>query len=99
MALFGIESEAEAGCRQALVAARAISERLIELNAALAGEIETPLRIGVGIHVGPVILGEMGYGTAAQLTAIGDAVNIASRLESLTKGYGVELVLSEDTAA
>ncbi|HJU15231.1 MAG TPA: hypothetical protein VJ770_02065, partial [Stellaceae bacterium] len=43
--------------------------------------------------------GEMGYGTAAQLTAIGDAVNIASRLESLTKGYGVELVLSEDTAA
>ncbi|HJU15994.1 MAG TPA: adenylate/guanylate cyclase domain-containing protein, partial [Stellaceae bacterium] len=99
MALFGIESEAEAGCRQALVAARAISERLVELNAALAGEIETPLRIGVGIHVGAVILGEMGYGTAAQLTAIGDAVNIASRLESLTKGYGVELVLSEDTAA
>jgi adenylate cyclase len=99
MALFGIDGDAATGCRQALLAARSISARLGELNAALAAEIGAPLRIGIGIHVGPVIVGEMGYGSAAQITAIGDAVNTASRLEGLAKGHAVELVLSEDTAA
>jgi adenylate cyclase len=99
MALFGIDGDAATGCRQALLAARSISRRLVELNAALAAEIGAPLRIGIGIHVGPVIVGEMGYGSAAQITAIGDAVNTASRLEGLAKEHAVELVLSEDTAA
>lgn len=98
MALFGIDGSPETGCRQALISARAISERLVEMNAALAAELGAPLRIGIGIHVGAAIVGEMGYGRAAQITAIGDAVNIASRLENLTKDYAVELVLSEDTA-
>src|SRR6202007_3258114 len=87
MALFGIETGSEAGCRQALAAARLMSERLAELNAALRVELDRPLRIGIGIHCGPVIVGEMGYGSAAAITAIGDAVNIASRLEELTKEY------------
>jgi adenylate cyclase len=96
MALFGIDGGAEAGSRAALAAAREMSMRLAELNASLAAEIEEPLRIGIGIHCGPTIVGEMGYGAAAQLTAIGDAVNTASRLEELTKEYGCELVVSED---
>ncbi len=96
MALFGIESGAPAGCRQALLAARLISERMGELNASLRDEIERPLRIGIGIHAGPIIVGEMGYGGATAITAIGDAVNTASRLEELTKEFGVELVVSED---
>jgi adenylate cyclase len=95
MALFGIESGAAAGCRAALDAARRISERLAELNASLRGEIDRPLRIGIGIHCGPTIIGEMGYGSAVAITAIGDAVNTASRLEELTKHYGCELVVSE----
>ena len=99
MALFGIETGAEAGCRQALAAARLMSERLAELNAALRVELDRPLRIGIGIHCGPVIVGEMGYGSAAAITAIGDAVNIASRLEELTKTYICELVVSHDTVA
>ena len=41
-------------------------------------------RIGIGIHCGPAIIGEMGYGGGAAITAIGDAVNTASRLEKLT---------------
>ena len=50
--------------------------------------------MGIGIHAGPVIVGEMGYGHATSLTAIGDAVNTASRLEALTKELGVQLVFS-----
>ena len=97
MALFGIESGAQAACREALAAARLMSERLEELNQSLRGELDQPLRIGIGIHVGPTIVGEMGYGNATAITAIGDAVNTASRLESLTKTYGCELVVSEET--
>jgi adenylate cyclase len=95
MALFGIENGPEDGCRGALAAARLISERMEELNASLQGEIEEPLRIGLGIHAGPIIIGEMGFGAVSSLTAIGDAVNTASRLQELTKEYGCELVVSE----
>jgi adenylate cyclase len=99
MALFGVGSGAAAGCREALAAARLMSERLGELNLSLQGELDRPLRIGIGIHCGPVIVGEMGYGNASAITAIGDAVNTASRLEALTKDYGCELVVSDETVA
>ncbi|MEO8134054.1 MAG: adenylate/guanylate cyclase domain-containing protein [Betaproteobacteria bacterium] len=99
MALFGIEEGAAAGCRHALEAARLMSLRLEDLNSALKHEIDAPLRIGIGIHVGPVIVGEMGYGPATQLTAVGDAVNTASRLEALSKELACELVVSADVAA
>jgi adenylate cyclase len=96
MALFGIDGDADAGCREALAAARLMSLRLGELNDALRGELTEPLRIGIGIHAGPAIVGEMGYGGAAALTAIGDAVNTASRLEALTKEYQCELIVSDE---
>jgi adenylate cyclase len=97
MALFGIETGAQSGCRDALAAARLMSERLADLNLSLQAELGRPLRIGIGIHCGPVIVGEMGYGSAAALTAIGDAVNTASRLEGLSKSYDCELVVSDET--
>ena len=53
-----------------------------ELNRELSDELDEPLRIGIGIHAGPAIVGEMGHGRAAALTAIGDTVNTASRLEA-----------------
>src|SRR5690242_10117375 len=99
MALFGIERGAQAGCREALAAARLMSERISELNASLQAELDRPLRIGIGIHCGPTIVGEMGYGNAAAITAIGDAVNTASRLESLTKNFACELVVSDETVS
>jgi adenylate cyclase len=99
MALFGIERGAQAGCWEALAAARLMSERLPELNASLRAELDRPLRIGIGIHCGPTIVGEMGYGNAAAITAIGDAVNTASRLESLTKNFACELVVSEEVVS
>jgi adenylate cyclase len=97
MALYGVDTGAQAGCRAALASAQQMSERLAELNVSLEQELDRPLRIGIGIHCGPVIVGEMGYGSAAAITAIGDAVNTASRLEELTKEYSCELVVSEET--
>jgi adenylate cyclase len=98
MALFGLDSGTEAGCREALAGARLMAERLVELNEALAHDLPQPLRLGIGIHVGHVIVGEMGYGAAMSVTAVGDAVNTASRLEGLTKTYGAEVVISEAVA-
>ncbi len=98
MALFGIGGESGRGARQALAAARAMGRVLGELNATLTHDLDQPLRIGIGIHLGPAIVGEMGYGRATSLTAIGDTVNTASRIEALTKEYGAELVVSETVA-
>ncbi len=94
MALFGIDLEPEAACRRALAGARAMAEALDRLNRQLEPDLRAPLRMGIGLHVGPVILGEMGFGRATALTAIGDPVNVASRLEALTKEVGVQLVVS-----
>ena len=98
MALFGLEHAPEEACRQALAAARAMAGGLAALNHRLAHDLREPLQIGIGLHVGPVILGHMGYGRAATLTAIGDTVNVASRLEALTKELEVELVVSSRLA-
>ena len=95
MALFGIDTTPEAGARSALAAAKRMGESLAALNRALATDLDEPLRIGLGIHLGPAIVGEMGYARATTVTAIGDAVNTASRLETLTKEFGAELVVSE----
>ena len=94
MALYGLEHGPERACRDALAGARAMSAALTRLNQRLADDLREPLRIGIGLHVGPVILGQMGYGRATTLTAIGDTVNVASRLEALTKEHAVELVVS-----
>ena len=94
MALFGATSDPKSGAKAALQAARNMSQKLADLNAQLADELDEPLRIGIGIHAGPAIIGEMGYGTAFGLTAIGDSVNTASRLEAMTKEHAAQLIFS-----
>jgi adenylate cyclase len=95
MALFGVETDAQQGCYAALVAAKQMGVRLSALNAAFANDLDEPLRIGIGIHHGSAVVGEMGYGDVSSLTAVGDTVNTASRLEALTKDYTAQLVVSE----
>ena len=97
MALFGIEDGPEAGSRAALAAAREMGLRIAELNRALANDLEDPLRIGIGIHCGPAIVGAMGFGETVSVTAVGDSVNTASRLETQTKEFRAELVVSNAT--
>lgn len=98
MALFGVEAGPQEGCRQALVAARGMVEQVSRLSESLADEIAQPLKIGIGIHCGPAVVGRMGYGTTVHVTAIGDTVNVASRLQDSTKEYNCQLVISEEVA-
>ena len=85
MALFGVDILIATAARQAMTAAKFMAARLKELNKTLAGELAEPLRIGIGLHAGPAFIAEMGFGETTNLIAIGDAVNTASRIESMTK--------------
>ena len=98
MALFGIESGPATGSRQALAAARAMVEGVDALSAQLATDLGSPLRIGIGIHTGPAVVGRMGWGDSFYLTAVGDTVHVAARLEQATKDYDAQLVVSVDVA-
>ena len=95
MAMFGTKTAGAEACRQALEAARLIDWHLAEMNRALANELQEPIEVGIGIHGGEVIIGTMGYREHAQMTAIGEAVHVASRLQDLTKEYNCQLVVSE----
>jgi adenylate cyclase len=98
MALFGIEAGPATGSQQAFAAARAMVEGVAALSAELAGDLPMPMRIGIGIHAGPAVVGRMGWGESFYLTAVGDTVHVAARLEQATKDHGAELVVSEDVA-
>lgn len=97
MAIFGIDKPLQTGAKEAIIAAKLMSVRLAQLNETLVQDIEEPLRIGIGIHSGKAIVGNMGYNKAVGLTAIGDVVNTASRLESLTKEHKVQMIVSSET--
>jgi adenylate cyclase len=98
MALFGVQNGPEEGCRQALAAAQAMIGRVDNLTAALSEELHAPLRIGIGVHCGPAVVGRMGYGESIHVTAIGDTVNVASRLQDATKEFSCQLVFSAEVA-
>jgi adenylate cyclase len=99
MALFGVDADPDDGCRRALRGARAMAESVARLSATMASELDEPLRIGIGIHTGPAVVGRMGYGDTVYLTAVGDTVHVASRFQELTKQYQAQLVISEQVAA
>ncbi len=99
MAMYGVTGSIQDGCRNAVKGAAAMLARLDELNRRFANDLPEPLRMGLGIHCGEVIVGSMGPPTAQAFTAIGDAVNVTARLEALTKDFGCALVLSEEAAA
>ena len=81
----------------ALAAAQGIFRQLEEFNALRAISGEPSIAVGVGIHTGKLMLGTIGEENRLDTTVISDSVNIASRLEGLTKELGVRVILSRDT--
>ena len=98
MALFGLETGLPEASRAAVHAARNIADELTNLNHSLEHDLPEPLRMAIGLHCGPAIVGKMGYGETNSLTAVGDTVNTASRLEAAAKSFGVQLVISQSFA-
>ena len=98
MAIFDKDETISRNCKNALQGSARITELLNELNDELSSEDIDPLRLGIGIHCGNAIIGKMGYGDASSDTAIGDTVNVASRLEQLTKDYSCQLIFSSEVA-
>ena len=96
LALFGLGSDPQTACRQALRAASLIAANVDELNQFLSHDLREPIRFGVGIHAGEVIIGDIGYRDHMVFTALGDAVNVAARLQDMTKALACEAVVSEE---
>jgi adenylate cyclase len=94
MACFGVPDPSPAAAADALRAARALLGAIRAWGAELAAAGLPPLRAGVGIHVGPVLIGDIGGERQFQFTVVGDTVNVASRLEALTREVGASLLVS-----
>lgn len=96
MALFGLsEPDPVKACRDAVSAALAMIDSLTDLNAYLKRNFNSSFGIGVGVHFGTAVLGQVGHPRKMQFTAIGDSVNTASRVESATKDAGVAILVSD----
>ena len=96
LALFGLATGQRNACRQALKAASAIAANVDELNQFLSHDLREPIRFGIGIHGGEVIVGDIGYRDHMVFTALGDAVNVAARLQDMTKTLGCEAIVSDE---
>lgn len=96
LALFGLAAGRQEACRQALRAAALIATHVDELNQFLSHDLREPIRFGIGIHGGEVIVGDIGYRDHMVFTALGDAVNVAARLQDMTKALACEAVISDE---
>jgi adenylate cyclase len=98
MALFGAPLIQAGHPRMACRAALEMVGSLAALNQTWAKQGRPPLKVGVGVNTGPVAVGNMGSDRLFDYTAIGDNVNLASRLEGLNKYYGTSILISDTTA-
>jgi adenylate cyclase len=96
LALFGVDSGPQTASRQALRAAAAIAANIQDMNRELADTARAPVRFGIGINGGDVIIGDIGYGENVAYTALGDAVNVAARLQDMTKEFACQAVVSDE---
>jgi adenylate cyclase len=99
LALFGLSASRREACRQALRAAAQIAVNVDELNKFLSHDLREPIRFGIGIHGGEVIVGDIGYRDHMVFTALGDPVNVAARLQDMTKTLSCEVVVSDEVRA
>lgn len=96
MCFFGAPQPLPNAAQSGVAAARDMLERLERLNGQFTAQGLDPIGIGIGLHYGEVVLGHIGSAARHEYTAIGDAVNTASRVEGLTKGVGYAFVISRE---
>jgi len=97
MAFWGAPVADAEHAKRAVVAALDMQARLPELNKSLAAKGWPELKIGVGVNSGTMTVGDMGSTVRQSYTVMGDAVNLGSRLEGITKQYGVGIIVGEST--
>jgi len=96
LALFGLETEPRTACRQALRAAAQVVVNVDHMNRQFASDLREPIQFGIGIHGGEVIVGDIGFKEHTVFTALGDPVNVAARLQDMTKTLDCTVVISEE---
>ena len=97
MAYFGAPVEQADHAERAVRCALDMQQALATMNRDLEGRGIAPLRMGVGVHTGSVILGDIGAASRREFTIIGDTVNVAARVEQLTKVAGAAILVTEET--
>jgi adenylate cyclase len=97
LALWGAPDPLPDHPQRAVKAARDMQRVMAELREAQQTAGEPPLRLGIGVHTGEVAAGMLGGGTQSEYTVIGDAVNLASRIEGLTRVHDVDILVSDTT--
>lgn len=95
MVTFGTPYPAADDARRALACAHAMLEAIADWNRQRIAEDEPPIRIGIGIHHGAAVLGDIGSKRRLEFAVVGDTVNVASRIEGLTRALGVDLLVSD----
>ena len=99
LALFGLDVDPQKACRQAMQAAALVATNVEYLNHQLASDLGHPIEFGIGIHGGEVIVGDFGFRTRSVFTVLGDAVNVAARLQDMTKTMNCQVIVSEEAYA
>jgi adenylate cyclase len=97
MAFWGAPVDDPQHARHGVLSAMQMQTELLELNKVFVAKGWPELKIGVGVNTGPMIVGDMGSDVRQAYTVLGDAVNLGSRLESITKQYGVGIIVGEVT--
>ena len=98
MAVWNAPLDGEQQRQMALKSAHQMLYHLKELNVELEKENSLPINVGIGLNTGEVVVGNMGSDQRFDYSCLGDAVNLAARLEGQSKEYGMKIILGDETA-
>ncbi|WP_429289585.1 2Fe-2S iron-sulfur cluster-binding protein [Paraburkholderia sp. CI3] len=96
LAYFGLDTDPLDACRQALAALPLVARNIDALNTVLEQQLDKPIRFGIGLHCGRAVFGEISFREHGTFTALGDPLNVASRLQQLTREHDCEALVSDE---